>query len=76
MNPELWKRVETILAAALDLPPDQQSRYLDSACGEDSELRREVEELLVIAPEASGFLGTPLIVEPAETVAQPAPPAG
>ena len=46
MNPERWQQVREVMedAATLDLP--ERSRYLDSACATDPELRREVESLL------------------------------
>lgn len=60
MNPERWQQVREVMedAATLDLP--ERSRYLDSACATDPELRREVESLLRSHDRAgSKFLGTP-----------------
>jgi hypothetical protein len=41
-----WERVQEIFLAASDLPVEGQSGYLDAACGDDAELRAEVESLL------------------------------
>jgi serine/threonine protein kinase len=41
-----WKRIEEVFLAAADLTGEARERYLDSACGDDGALRREVESLL------------------------------
>jgi eukaryotic-like serine/threonine-protein kinase len=46
MNPELWQRIETLYHTAKALEPGEQGTFLASACGDDVELRREVESLL------------------------------
>ena len=38
---------ESLLGAALDLPPEQRSAFLDEACHGSPELRYEVNELLL-----------------------------
>jgi eukaryotic-like serine/threonine-protein kinase len=43
---ERWQRLEEIFQSALDCPPQDRAAWLDSACGDDSELRREVDALL------------------------------
>ncbi len=52
------KDEETIFAAALALPPEERTAYLDQACGGDTELRRRV-EVLLSAHAASEFLEAP-----------------
>ena len=46
MPVELWDRVQAVFLSVADLSPDQRAQQLDSACGDDSELRCEVESLL------------------------------
>ncbi len=41
-----WDRIERIFLDAADLPHREQEAFLDQACGDDLELRREVESLL------------------------------
>ena len=41
-----WQRVQCLFLEAVDLSPDERVRFLDSACGDDPEIRREVESLL------------------------------
>jgi serine/threonine-protein kinase len=46
MNPERWRRIEQLYSAAVERTPAEQAAYLAEACGEDQELREEVESLL------------------------------
>ena len=46
MHPEIWSRVEGLFLAAVDLPPDEQTRFLDMECAGDPALRGEIESLL------------------------------
>jgi serine/threonine protein kinase/tetratricopeptide (TPR) repeat protein len=43
---EKWDRVKEIVASALERSPDERPDFLREACGEDAELRGEVESLL------------------------------
>ena len=45
-----------IMVMLLELPEDERSAALVRACGDDAELRRDVEELLAIDASATGFL--------------------
>src|SRR4051794_16503060 len=52
-------KVEEIFYAALELEgPEARSAFLDRVCG-DPELRRRVERLLALDPEANDFLEAP-----------------
>src|SRR5271165_556559 len=42
-----WERVQSLFLEAVELGPEERSRFLDSACQGDAEIRREVESLLV-----------------------------
>jgi serine/threonine protein kinase len=53
MRPELWRRAEELFHAALTHSPEARRAFLDSACGQDAELRRQV-DLLVSAEENAG----------------------
>ena len=46
MNPQRYQQVKAIFAEASALPPPQRAGCLDRACGDDVELRLEVESLL------------------------------
>ena len=55
-----------MLDAALQAPPGDRAALLDRECGDDAELRREVESLLAAHDASTGFL-----VDPAESFAEP-----
>ena len=58
MSLERWERTKEILEQALRLEPEKRRAYLDSSCGEDADLRGEVESLINSHEEAgSQFLG-------------------
>ncbi len=46
MTPERWRQIEALYYAARDRDHGDRPRFLDEACGDDRELRREVESLL------------------------------
>src|SRR5215470_3190981 len=56
MTPERWKEVDRLLNAAYDLPPHEVYQFLDSACGEDHDLRSEVEQMLAADRQAKSFI--------------------
>ncbi len=45
-----------IFKTAVKLPPDRRAAYLDQACGDNPELRHEVESLLRAHDASGGFL--------------------
>src|SRR5579863_7799233 len=46
MTAERWGRIEELYHAALEREPDSRRAFLEHACAQDEELRREVESLL------------------------------
>jgi serine/threonine protein kinase len=53
---ERWQRVERICQAALERNSADRAAFLRDACGEDDDLRREVERLLAEESAADAFL--------------------
>ena len=61
MTSERWEQVKDLLHQAMQLAPEQRSRFLDEACSEDA-LRAEVESLLLAGQGAgSSFLQSPAL---------------
>jgi len=54
-----WQRVREIFFEALRVDAGERSRYLDDACGDNTELRAEVESLLSSVDESKSFLEQP-----------------
>lgn len=62
MVSERRRRIEEIYHRALEKGTEQErSAYIDSACGDDSELRAAVEGLLSAYDKAGNFLNTPIL---------------
>jgi predicted ATPase len=61
MRPELWRRVEELCQKALDFDASRRAQFLQSACGNDDELRREVEILLAHEKKAEQFMESPAL---------------
>lgn len=56
MADERWNRLWDIFHAALDRQPDDRNAFLQSACGADGELRREIEELISSHSQRGDYL--------------------
>src|SRR5690348_13726222 len=67
MDHERWKRVDGLLQSALQLPSEEQSKFLQQACGEDVDLEREVQSLLRSKRAMDGFLDRPAFEIAAQT---------
>jgi serine/threonine protein kinase/tetratricopeptide (TPR) repeat protein len=62
LDPERWRRIQDVLADAIDCPPPHRAALLEIRCAGDPFLRREVESLLV-AHDRDGIVDqlTPLL---------------
>ena len=69
MKKDLWMKAEELFHKALEQPPDTRRAFLDQACGEDTELRRQVEMLVLKDEHAGSFLEKPAL---ADATADPA----
>ena len=67
MKQELWQRAEELFHAALERPSETRRAFLDEACGEDAELRRQVERLISKDEQAGSFLEKPVLADVTET---------
>ena len=55
MNPERWQQVQEVLAESLDRTAEERDAFLSERCGDDVELRLEVESLLEASDRADGY---------------------
>lgn len=46
MTPELWERLKPLFNAALEAPEGQRKAFIGEICGDDAELRQELNELV------------------------------
>jgi hypothetical protein len=61
MTPERYQQVKAVFHAASELAPALRVSYLEQVCGTDTELRREVEQLLHSADAEHGAVDRPAI---------------
>ena len=59
MTPELWLRVKDVFSAASALGEPQRTQYLNEACGDDAQLRAEVDSLLAAHNQADAVVDRP-----------------
>ena len=57
-----WEQVRSVVDAALELPPDARTPFLDQACPQLA-VRRYVESLIFSFDQAAGFLEEPASVK-------------
>ena len=46
MTPERWQHIKSVVGDALELDPPERARFVQSACGNDTRMRSEIESLL------------------------------
>jgi len=56
MSPERWQQIEALYHDALEQAPAARADFLRQICGEDENLRREVESLLASHDQAASFI--------------------
>ncbi|HUR42418.1 MAG TPA: serine/threonine-protein kinase, partial [Verrucomicrobiae bacterium] len=71
MTPERWRRAEELYYAALARDAHDRGPFLEHACADDAEVRREVESLLAQPASAEAFLREPAVVMAAQLVSGP-----
>jgi serine/threonine-protein kinase len=59
MSPDQWKKLKELFAQAVPLESPQRAAFLREHCGDDAELREELESLLSHHSQASSFIEQP-----------------
>jgi eukaryotic-like serine/threonine-protein kinase len=59
MKAERWKQVNDLFQSALEHAPGERVAFLDEACHDDEDMRREVESLLTSHERAENFIEVP-----------------
>jgi serine/threonine-protein kinase len=71
MKPDRWRKVDKLFEAALEREPNSRAAFLNQACGNDKELRREVEKMLEFDNKAQDFIKTDVFDFAARLITQP-----
>lgn len=61
MDAKRWGKIKEVYDRALDLSREEREGFLLEACGDDTDLRREVESLLAAHEDAGTFLQAPAV---------------
>jgi eukaryotic-like serine/threonine-protein kinase len=69
MEPGRWRRTEALFHAALARPPEARRGFLVEACADDTDLRRQVEQLVAEDERAGSLLERPAVDETAAPTA-------
>jgi serine/threonine protein kinase len=73
MTPERWQQVGRLYQEALELGPDERTVFLAQACGNDFDLRQEVESLLAAKSESGDFLSAGAMEDAAKMIVEEKP---
>jgi len=76
MDPDRWRRIETIFQSARTRPEADRVQFLDHACIGDDDLRRAVESLLAQSSSANDVVSRPAIDVAAQLEAAAVSPFG
>src|SRR6201988_125026 len=70
MKPDRWRKVDELFEAALEHEPGRRAAFLDQACGNDKDLRREVEKMLDFEKQSEDFIKTDVFNVAAKLITQ------
>jgi eukaryotic-like serine/threonine-protein kinase len=73
MTAERWQQVSKLYEQAFGLRPDERAKFLAQTCGNDLDLRREVESLLAAKSAAGDFLSSGAMKDAAKMLAEEQP---
>src|SRR5262249_29179721 len=69
MTPERWQQIEHLFHSALKIDVPARAAFLQEACGNDEDLRHEVESLLADETHGEHFLESPALELAAKAIA-------
>ncbi|MFN2624135.1 MAG: protein kinase [Chthoniobacterales bacterium] len=63
------EHIANIVEEALELPPERRGEFINDLCGDDRELRSEIESLLAYQKQATDFIERPAFLMAGESIA-------
>jgi serine/threonine-protein kinase len=61
MEAERWQKINDLFLSALEKKPEERTTFINTACGDDDDLRAEVESLLAAHDNAPTFIDEPVV---------------
>lgn len=74
MDPSRWRKIEDLFHKASARPANERAAFLADACGDDEDLRRQIESLLATRATADGLFAEPALAFAARAVGDADPP--
>ncbi len=68
MSDENWGKVRAVFDSAIRRKPEERQKFITEACGNDENLRTEVESLLASLDSAESFMETPAVAKLADRI--------
>jgi len=68
-DPQRWQRVKEVFEGALERHGAERETFLDRECGDQSDVRKEVESLLRSYEVAGSFMESPAVAQAADSLA-------
>src|SRR5262245_6699448 len=65
MTPEQWKKLDALFHEALELQGEARAAHLAKVCGDDEQLREEIERLIAAHERESSFIDSPIFAQTA-----------
>ncbi len=75
MTPERWEQIGNVYEKAREFAPGERATFLDQACADDEDLRREVESLFATEATIGNFIAHPALKDAAGLLTPEAPGA-
>ena len=69
MEQDRWNTINEVFTAWLEKDPEEQAHFLAEACGDDQNLRSEVQHLIDAHRKADDFIETPILDQVASSIA-------
>jgi eukaryotic-like serine/threonine-protein kinase len=69
MNADRMHRIESLYGETLALPDRERKAFLDEVCGDDTELKQEIESLLAYQQQAETYMDRPAFHQVAQSLA-------
>ena len=76
VTPTRWKRVQEVVSTALELPQDGREAFVEDVCGPNTELRRQIEDLIDSYEQAGNFFEDAIEAGAHHAIASNSPAAG
>jgi serine/threonine protein kinase len=76
MTPTKWQHIQELVNSALDLPPEERAPFLEKTCGGDTEIRRQIDNLIESCEQTDNFLERAVEASASGVLGAPTPAEG